>query len=63
MHVCRQLIIFVSPNEKKKTRLYWLLAYNLLFFQAYDAKHVKKNIFLPSLDLVDWQTNIRLIGP
>jgi hypothetical protein len=62
MHVCSQLITFVSPNEKKKkTKLYWLLAYNLLFFQAYDAKHVK-NIFLPSLDLIDWQTNIRLIG-
>jgi len=55
MHVCSQLITFVSPNEKKKTKLYWLLlAYNLLFFQAYDAKHVKKNIFLPSLDLFDW---------
>jgi len=50
-------------KKKKKTKLYWLLlAYNLLFFQAYDAKHVKKNIFLPSLDLFDWQTNIRLIG-
>jgi hypothetical protein len=42
MHVCSQLIIFVSPNGKKKTKLYWLLAYNLLFFQAYGAKHVKK---------------------
>jgi hypothetical protein len=49
-------------KKKKKTKLYWLLAYNLLFFQAYDAKHVKKYIFLPSLDLVGWQTNIRLIG-
>jgi hypothetical protein len=57
------LSFLLVQMKKKKTRLYWLLAYNLLFFQAYDAKHVKKNIFLPSLDLVDWQTNIRLIGP
>jgi len=63
MCVASLSLLLVQMKKKKKTKLYWLLAYNLLFFQAYDAKHVKKNIFLPSLDLVDWQTNIRLIGP
>ena len=38
--------------------MYWLLAYHPPFFQAYDAKHVKTDIFLPSSDLVYWQTNI-----
>jgi hypothetical protein len=42
MHVCSQLIIFVNPNEKRRRK--------------YDAKHVKINIFLPSFDLVNWQT-------
>jgi len=30
--------------------------------RKYDAKQVKRNIFLPSLDLVNWQTNFLLIS-
>jgi hypothetical protein len=48
MHVCSQLIIFVNPNEKRRRK--------------YDAKHVKINIFLPSFDLANWQTNFLLVS-
>jgi hypothetical protein len=46
--VCSQLIIFVSPNEKRKKRkFYWLLAYHLplILSSIYGAKHVKTNTF------------------
>jgi hypothetical protein len=55
MHVCSQLVIFVSTNENKEENQV-LLAYYLLFYQTYDTEHVKTNIFIPSLDLVDLAT-------
>jgi len=48
-------IISNSKNSFWLTKLYLLLAYHLPFSQAYDAKQAKTNIFLPCLDLVDWQ--------
>jgi hypothetical protein len=47
--MCVASLSFLLIQMKKKRR-------------KYDAKHVKINIFLPSFDLANWQTNFLLIS-